>query len=184
VVRTAPARDVSILLDFGRIMTAGRSSRSRPAAARSSRSPAPRACPASGARAALRPTPASSPSPAGVRRPPLPLPSPKAGVQTFERFEWCAIRWVQLTIRNAPEGLVIRGFRANLANYPVEERGRFQSSDDSPQPALGHRRYTFAPMHARRLGGLSQPRTAQWLGDVTVENLVGHRAFRAVRRDR
>src|SRR6202007_1070181 len=41
----------------------------------------------------------------------------RAGRQVFERFEWCAIRWAQLTVRNAPDGLIVRGFGANVVNY-------------------------------------------------------------------
>ncbi len=59
-------------------------------------------------------------------------------MQRFERFEWCAIRWVQLVVRNAPDGLAVTGFGANLVNYPVEERGRFSCSDDSLTRLLGH----------------------------------------------
>ncbi len=177
VVRTAPGRDVSILLDFGRIMTG------RPrieiearggeiveiACAESLPGEWREGGPAPDARIKPKPWLGSDAHLCRYRA--------KAGVQTFERFEWCAIRWVQLTIRNAPEGLIIRGFGANLANYPVEERGRFQSSDDFLNQLWATGAYTLRQCMHDAWEDCPSREQRQWLGDVTVENLVGHAAF-------
>jgi hypothetical protein len=101
----------------------------------------------------------------------------KPGVQVFERFEWCAIRWMQLTIRDAPEGLVIRGLGANLSNFPVEERGRFRSSDDLLNRLWSTGAYTLRQCMHDAWEDCPSREQRQWLGDVTVENLVGHAAF-------
>ena len=88
----------------------------------------------------------------------------RPGVQAFERFEWCAIRWMQLTVRDAPDGVVFRGLGANLVNYPVEQRGALHLVRPGARPAVGHRRLHPAPVHARRLGGLPEPRAAPVAG--------------------
>ena len=177
VVRTALGRDVSILLDFGRIMTG------RPrieiearggeiveiACAESLPGEWGKDGPAPDARIKPKPWLGSDAHLCRYRA--------KAGLQTFERFEWCAIRWVQLTIRNAPQGLVIRGFGANLANYPVEERGRFQSSDDFLNQLWATGAYTLRQCMHDAWEDCPSREQRQWLGDVTVENLVGHAAF-------
>jgi hypothetical protein len=101
----------------------------------------------------------------------------RPGVQVFERFEWCAVRWLQLTVRNAREGLTIRGLGALHSTYPVERRGRFSSSDPfldrlwqvgaNTLRQCMHDAWEDCPSREQR----------QWLGDATVENLVGHAAF-------
>ena len=128
-IRTEPGRDTTILLDFGRIMTGrpwfeieargGEGDRDR-----LRRGPARRMV-------AQRPQPRRTAETEAVARADSHLCRYRAkpGVQRFERFEWCAIRWMQLTVRNAPDGVVFRGLGANLVNYPVEPRGRFSSSD-------------------------------------------------------
>ena len=102
----------------------------------------------------------------------------KAGVQRFERFEWCAIRWMQVTVRNAPEGLIVRGLGANLTNYPVEARGQFASSEPFLDQ-LWATRSTIPCANACTTPGRTAPAASSGnrLGDVTVENLVGWAAF-------
>jgi hypothetical protein len=177
VVRTAPGRDVAILLDFGRIMTG------RPrieiearggeiieiACAESLPGEWNKGGPADDARITPKPWLGTDSHLCRYRA--------KAGRQTFERFEWCAIRWMQLTVRNAPDGLTIRGLGANLANYPVEERGRFQCSDDFLNQLWATGAYTLRQCMHDAWEDCPSREQRQWLGDVTVENLVGHAAF-------
>ncbi|HEX4199014.1 MAG TPA: alpha-L-rhamnosidase C-terminal domain-containing protein [Caulobacteraceae bacterium] len=177
VVRTAPGRDVSILLDFGRIMTG------RPrieiearggeiveiACAESLPGEWREGGPAPDARIKRKPWLGSDAHLCRYRA--------RAGAQVFERFEWCAIRWMQLTVRDAPEGLVIRGLGARLVNYPVEERGRFQSSDDLLNRLWATGAYTLRQCMHDAWEDCPSREQRQWLGDVTVENLVGHAAF-------
>ena len=177
VVRTAPGRDVTILLDFGRIMTG------RPrieiearggeiveiACAESLPGEWNTGGPAPDARITPKPWLGTDSHLCRYRA--------KAGVQTFERFEWCAIRWMQLTVRNAPDGLTILGLAANLTNYPVEERGRFQCSDDVLTQLWATGAYTLRQCMHDAWEDCPSREQRQWLGDVTVENLVGHAAF-------
>ena len=177
VVKTEAGHDVSILLDFGRIMTGH-----------------PRIeIDARGGEIVEIACSESLPdewSPEGPGRDSRPTPKPwlgldshccryraRAGRQVFERFEWCAIRWMQVVVRNAPEGLTIRSLGANIVNYPVEERGRFSSSDPLLDKLWATGAYTLRQCMHDAWEDCPSREQRQWLGDVTVENLVGHAAF-------
>ncbi len=177
VIRTEPDRDVTILLDFGKIMTG------RPWFEIEARGGEiiEIAC-AEGLPDEWEP---GGPGPNS-----RPTPKPwlgadahlfryraKPGVQAFERFEWCAIRWMQLTVRDAPDGVVFRGLGANLANYPVEERGRFSSSDPVLDKLWATGAYTLRQCMHDAWEDCPSREQRQWLGDVTVENLAGWAAF-------
>jgi alpha-L-rhamnosidase len=177
VVRTSGDRDVTILLDFGKIMTG------RPWVEIEARGGevVEIAC-SEGLPGEWRdggPGPDARPTP----KPRLGADAhlcryrAKAGVQSFERFEWCAIRWMQVVVRNAPEGLVIRGLGANLWNYPVEERGRFTSSDPLLDKLWATGAYTLRQCMHDAWEDCPSREQRQWLGDVTVENLAGWAAF-------
>lgn len=101
----------------------------------------------------------------------------RSGRQQFERFEWCAIRWMHVVVRNAPAGLVVRGLGANLVCYPVEERGRFNSSDPLLDKLWRVGAYTLRQCMHDAWEDCPSREQRQWLGDATVENLVGHAAF-------
>jgi alpha-L-rhamnosidase len=53
----------------------------------------------------------------------------KPGLQTIEKFEWSAIRGLQIVVYNALKGLDIRSVESRLVRYPVESLGQFQCSD-------------------------------------------------------
>lgn len=177
IVRTEPGRDTAILLDFGKIMTG------RPWFEIEARGgeEIEIAC-AEGLPGEWRPD--------GLPPDARPKPKPwlgadthllrylaKPGVQQFERFEWCAIRWMQLTVRNAPEGVVFRGLGAKLVNYPVEERGRFASSDPLLDQLWATGAYTLRQCMHDAWEDCPSREQRQWLGDATVENLAGWAAF-------
>jgi hypothetical protein len=177
IVRTEPGRDVSILLDFGRIMTG------RPCFEIEARGgeQVEIAC-AEGLPdewSAAGPGPDSRPTP----KPWLGADShlcryiAKPGVQRFERFEWCAIRWMQVTVRAAPEGVIFRGLGATLVNYPVEMRGRFSSSEPFLDQLWATGAYTLRQCMHDAWEDCPSREQRQWLGDVTVENLAGWAAF-------
>ncbi len=177
VVRTEPGRDTTILLDFGKIMTG------RPWFEIEARGgeEIEIAC-AEGLPGEWRPD--------GLPADARPKPKPwlgadahlcryraKPGVQAFERFEWCAIRWMQVTVRDAPGGVVFRGLGANLVNYPVEDRGRFASSDPVLDQLWATGAYTLRQCMHDAWEDCPSREQRQWLGDVTVENLAGWAAF-------
>lgn len=177
IIRTEPDRDVTVLLDFGRIVT-GRpwieiEGRGGEIVEIACCEHLPGEFDPGGPPPDARPTP----NPWLGEDAHLARLRARAGRQTFERFEWCAIRWMQLTVRNAPEGLVIRGLGANLWNYPVEERGRFTSSDPFLDKLWATGAYTLRQCMHDAWEDCPSREQRQWLGDVTVENLAGWAAF-------
>jgi len=101
----------------------------------------------------------------------------RPGFQRFERFEWTAVRWLQLTVRDAPHGLRIRHVGSLYTRYPAEPRGRFECSD----PRLGTLwevgRYTLQQCMHDGWEDCPSREQRQWLGDATVEFLVAQAAF-------
>jgi alpha-L-rhamnosidase len=177
IVRTESGRDVSILVDFGRITTGH-----------------PRIeVEARGGEIVEIACAESLPgewTAEGPSRDARPVPKPwlgmdahcsryraKPGRQIFQRFEWCAIRWMQVIVRNAPEGLKVRGLGATLVNYPVEAHGRFRSSDEFLGKLWSTGAYTLRQCMHDAWEDCPSREQRQWLGDVTVENLAGHAAF-------
>ena len=101
----------------------------------------------------------------------------RPGEQVFERFEWCAVRWMQLVVRNAPHGLRIKGLGAMFTHYPVETRGKFACSDSFLTKLWSTGAYTLMLCMHDAWEDCPSREQRQWLGDATVENLVGHVAF-------
>ena len=101
----------------------------------------------------------------------------RAGRQTWERFEWTGFRYLQLTIRNAAEALIIHSVNLNFTSYPVEQRGSFVCSDEvlnsvwqagvNTLQLCMHDGYEDCPQREQR----------QFVGDAYVELLVNFAAF-------
>ena len=53
------------------------------------------------------------------------------GKQTWERFEFNGLRYLQVTYRNCLHPLRVHAVTVNQTNYPVEPRGEFECSDES-----------------------------------------------------
>jgi alpha-L-rhamnosidase len=101
----------------------------------------------------------------------------RPGVQRFEKFEWSGVRYAQLTVRNAPRGLRIRQLGSTYVRYPAEERGRFESSDPLLDRLWEVGRYTLQLCMHDAWEDCPGREQRQWLGDATVEYLVGQAAF-------
>lgn len=101
----------------------------------------------------------------------------RPGRQRFQRFEWCAVRYMHVVVRNAPEGLIIRGLGAVETHYPVEERGRFTCSDPILTRLWSAGAYTLKQCMHDAWEDCPGREQRQWLGDVTVENLAASAAF-------
>jgi alpha-L-rhamnosidase len=84
---------------------------------------------------------------------------------------------MQLTVRNAPQGLRIKGLGAVFTHYPVEARGRFSCSDPFLTKLWSTGAYTLMLCMHDAWEDCPSREQRQWLGDATVENLVGHAAF-------
>jgi len=53
----------------------------------------------------------------------------REGAQSWERFEWSGLRYLQLTIRNCPRSLRVNEVVLRETGYPVEAIGSFECSD-------------------------------------------------------
>jgi len=174
LVRTPPGRDVALLLDFGRIHS-GHPFIELEAQGGEVVELAAAECADGEWRAAadreLRLDPVRAHGSHVFRYVARP------GLQRFERFEWTAVRWVQLTIRNAPEGLAIRHVGSLYTRYPAEARGRFACSDAQLVKLWEVGRYTLQQCMHDGWEDCPSREQRQWLGDATVEFLAGQAAF-------
>lgn len=101
----------------------------------------------------------------------------RPGEQIFERFEWCAVRWMQIVVRGANKGLAVRRLGIKTTNYPVLSVGHFECSDPLLTQLWQVGAYTLRMcMHDAWIDCPSREQR-QWLGDATVESLVGWAAF-------
>jgi hypothetical protein len=101
----------------------------------------------------------------------------RPGAQRFERFEWAAVRYAQVTVRNAPHGLRIRHVGSTFTHYPAEPRGAFDCSDPLLTRLWEIGRYTLLLCMHDGWEDCPSREQRQWLGDATVESLVGQVAF-------
>ena len=54
----------------------------------------------------------------------------RAGRQTFQRFEWSAVKWMQITVRNAADGIgIVFAGRERTIATPAGTAGAFASDD-------------------------------------------------------
>lgn len=101
----------------------------------------------------------------------------RPGRQVFEAFEWDAVHWMQVHIRNAPKGLRLNEITVVSTRYPGAGKGAFECSDPLLNTlwALGRKTLELC-MHD---GWIDCPgrEQHQWLGDSTVEHLVGEAVF-------
>jgi alpha-L-rhamnosidase len=101
----------------------------------------------------------------------------RPGRQRFERFEWTAVRYAQVTVRNAPHGVQIRHVGSTFTHYPAEPRGQFECSDPLLTRLWDIGRYTLQLCMHDGWEDCPGREQRQWLGDATVEFLVGQAAF-------
>jgi alpha-L-rhamnosidase len=101
----------------------------------------------------------------------------RAGLQRFERFEWSAVRYAQVTVRNAPHGVKIRHVGSTFTRYPAEARGSFECSDPLLNRLWDIGRYTLQLCMHDGWEDCPGREQRQWLGDATVEFLVAQAAF-------
>lgn len=174
VVRTTPERDVCCLLDFGRIHTG------HPFIEVDARGgEVIEIATAEGVPGEWEATPPALPridaEQAHGRH--LLRYVARPGRQRFERFEWTAVRYLQLVVRNAPAGLRIRHLGSTFTRYPAERRGAFECSDSMLNRLWDVGRYTLQLCMHDGWEDCPGREQRQWLGDATVEFLVGQAGF-------
>lgn len=95
------------------------------------------------------------------------------GRQELRIHAWQAFRYVRLRVHDAFEPLVIDDFRAELVEYPFEERGGFRSGDDGLDRLFDICRYTIQLCCVDAIMDTPWRESAQWVGDVSAVTLGG-----------
>ena len=101
----------------------------------------------------------------------------RPGLQSFEKFEWTAVRYMQIVVRNAPQGLRIRHAGSNYIRYPAENLGAFNCSDENLNNLWEIGRYTTLQCTHDAWEDCPGREKRQWLGDGIVHYLIGAAAF-------
>jgi len=101
----------------------------------------------------------------------------RPGPQRFEKFEWTAISYMQIVVRNAPDGLRIRHAGSIYTHYPVENLGKFNCSDETLNQLWETGRYTTLQCTHDAWEDCPGREKRQWLGDGIVHYLIGAAAF-------
>jgi alpha-L-rhamnosidase len=101
----------------------------------------------------------------------------RPGRQRFERFEWQAVKWLQVTVRDAPDGLIVSDLGITQTHYPVEEAGGFACADPMLTELWRIGAYTLKMCMHDGWEDCPSREQRQWLGDATVEQLAGQAAF-------
>jgi len=176
-LRTGPGRDLAILIDFGRLLTgyptvtleARGGEIVEIAVAEALPGEWDDNGPAADARITPRPLLGADAHVARyIARP---------GLQTFERFEWSAVRWMQITLREADAGVRLSRPGVTFTHYPATRLGAFDCSDPFLSRLWSTGAYTLQLCMHDGWEDCPGREQRQWLGDATVENLVGHAAF-------
>ena len=101
----------------------------------------------------------------------------RPGLQRFEKFEWTGVRYLQLLVRNAPEGIRIRHIGSIYTHYPVENLGAFECSDEFLNRLWELGRYTALQCTHDAWEDCPGREKRQWLGDGLVHYQIGAAAF-------
>jgi hypothetical protein len=173
IVNAAHGRAVSIVLDFGRVVTGHpRIELEGPAGAVVDLSYAERLRD-DGRLPVQRANPITSQS---VHRYIL-----RDGAQCWEKFDRAGFRYMQLTVSTSPDHpqIPVRIGRANITftSYPVGDRGDFACSDDLLTKLWHAGRYTMQVGMQDAFEDCPSREQRQWVGDAYVESLVNYTCF-------
>lgn len=95
----------------------------------------------------------------------------KDGSQVFESFAWKAFRYLKLRFRCCPGPVTVRGVQAITSTYPYEERGQFQSDDETLNDVFRISKHTVRLCSNDSVMADAWREKAQWLGDVSLVTL-------------
>ena len=101
----------------------------------------------------------------------------RPGRQRFEKFEWTAVRYMQITVRNAPDGIHIRHAGSLYIHYPVENSGAFDCDDKFLSRLWQIGRHTVLQCTHDAWEDCPGREKRQWLGDGIVHYLASAAAF-------
>jgi hypothetical protein len=101
----------------------------------------------------------------------------RAGRQQWERFEWTAPRYLQLTVRQATGPVTLHAVGLNTLSYPVEHRGAFTCSDPQLERIWKAGQLTLHRCMSDGYMDCPQREQRQWLGDSYVSSLINSVTF-------
>ena len=101
----------------------------------------------------------------------------RPGRQRFEKFEWAGVRYLQLVVRNAPEGLKIRYVNSIATHYPVKNEGAFKCSDEVLNRLWNIGRHTVLQCSHDAWEDCPGREKRQWLGDGVARYPIAAAAF-------
>lgn len=101
----------------------------------------------------------------------------RPGVQRFEKFEWTAVRYMQITVRNAPHGLKIRHAGSIHTHYPLAYGGAYECDDEFLNRLWRMGRYTVQECTHDAWEDCPGREKRQWIGDGIVHYLAAAAAF-------
>jgi len=101
----------------------------------------------------------------------------KPGLQRFEKFEFTAIRALQITVRNAPNGIKIRHIGVRAINYPVEFKGKFNCDDPVLNKLWKIGRHTALQCMHDAYEDCPGREKRQWVGDGVIHFDISEAAF-------
>jgi hypothetical protein len=101
----------------------------------------------------------------------------RAGQQRFEKFEWSAVRYLQIVVRSAPAGIRIRHVGSNAISYPVENQGAYECSDEFLTRLWKLGRHTVLQCSHDAWEDCPGREKRQWVGDGVVRYPIAAAAF-------
>jgi len=101
----------------------------------------------------------------------------RPGPQEFQTFDKRGFRYLQLDVRNAPEGIELQDLSLLFSTFPVENRGAFECSDERLNQIWEIGRYTCQLNMEDAYTDCPWRERAQWWGDARVEALINYYCF-------
>lgn len=101
----------------------------------------------------------------------------RTGRQTFEKFEWTSVRALQVTVRNAPQGVTIRRVGVRTINYPAAFLGAFACSDPFLTDLWRVGRHTALQCMHDSFEDCPGREKRQWVGDGVIHLDIAEAAF-------
>ncbi|MBN1512260.1 MAG: family 78 glycoside hydrolase catalytic domain [Phycisphaerae bacterium] len=95
------------------------------------------------------------------------------GRQSHCFLAWRAFRYLKVRLRNCPQALQLHRLEAVQVRYPFEERGCFQTSDETLNAVCRMCRDTIRLCAIDQFMDTPCRESAQWLGDVSAVTLGG-----------
>jgi alpha-L-rhamnosidase len=101
----------------------------------------------------------------------------RPGDQEFQTFDKRGFRYLQLDVRNAPDGLELQDVSLLFSTFPVENRGAFHCSDERLNQIWVTGRYTCQLNMEDAYTDCAWRERGQWWGDARVEALINYYCF-------